>query len=119
MARLPFWSVPQPANATSPSGLPAQQHAEKVAWFVRVGEQVQLFIKAMIGDLITHIAQGREVFDGEADGVKNRYLPAVAAPGGEAGDDLPHLSHLVPAIKLLDFTFDTGLRRILHEDVGA
>ena len=58
------------------------QHPEKVSRVVRVGQQIKRLEQPRLGDLITDIAQGREILDREAHGVKQRDLLRIAAAFG-------------------------------------
>ncbi len=54
-----------------------QQHAEQVAQLIEVGQHIQPAIEVRRPDPITHVAQGREVLDREANGVEHGDLPFV------------------------------------------
>lgn len=69
----------QALSFTSPRPL---QHSEKIARVIRVGQQVELLIKAGAFQLIADIAQGREILGCEADAVEQGDLGGIAAARG-------------------------------------
>jgi hypothetical protein len=58
--------------------LGAQDHAEQIARVIRVGQQVKLVIGTARTRRLGQPAQGREILDGETNGIEQGNL--VAAP---------------------------------------
>ena len=60
--------------------------AEEALRVFRVGDEVNGYEEVRPVDGVSDVSQGREILNGEADGVKNRDLFRAGAPRAERGD---------------------------------